>query len=453
MSPHARPQPLSIAYIVGSFPHVSETFIVNQIAAVAARGHEVHIFTTCEGVTDDVPEDALRCGLMQRVYPIYAAGHRALAVMRTIGLAFAYGWRAPKLTLRLIKVLRRDGFAGSLRLIYAAFALARRGAPRYDVIHAQLGVYGPLALRLVEIGALRGEIVTSFRGFDAGRVLADDPQAYRELFDRGRLFLPVSGALAQRLANAGCSPSKIRVLHSGIRCRQIRYQPDRAAGEGICLLSVGRLVEKKGIADAIVAAARVAASGRRLSYRIIGDGALRESLTRLIEDHGLRRQVALVGWKRHDDVLQEMRRAHLLIAPSVTAADGDEEGIPNVVKEAMAMGLPVIGTRHGGIPELIEDGVSGVLVPERDADALADAVVRLIQQPEKRAALAQAGRRRIEAEFDIERLTDELIQSYLRVAPASVSLHAGEKTRAPRRWPDVVARCRARLLAAGWSKE
>jgi colanic acid/amylovoran biosynthesis glycosyltransferase len=96
------------------------------------------------------------------------------------------------------------------------------------------------------------------------------------------------------------------------------------------------------------------------------------------------------------------------VAASVTAADGDEEGIPNVLKEAMASGMPVVGTRHAGIPELIEDGVSGLLVPERNQAALADALQRLALQPEQWAAMGRAGRAKIEMEYDIHRLNDRL---------------------------------------------
>jgi colanic acid/amylovoran biosynthesis glycosyltransferase len=118
------------------------------------------------------------------------------------------------------------------------------------------------------------------------------------------------------------------------------------------------------------------------------------------------------GSKRHEEVIQVLTQTHILIAPSVTAADGDEEGIPNTLKEAMAMGLPVISTVHAGIPELVEDGVSGFLVPERDVEALADRLERLVDHSETWAAMGRAGRRQIEAEFDIERLNDELLVLY-----------------------------------------
>jgi colanic acid/amylovoran biosynthesis glycosyltransferase len=127
---------------------------------------------------------------------------------------------------------------------------------------------------------------------------------------------------------------------------------------------------------------------------------------------GLGDRVRILGWATPDQVRDGLERAHVLVAASVTARDGDEEGIPNVLKEAMACGLPVIATRHGGIPELVEHGVTGFLVAERDAAGLAERLGHLAAHPESWAALGAAGRARIEREYDIERLNDRLVAMF-----------------------------------------
>jgi colanic acid/amylovoran biosynthesis glycosyltransferase len=124
---------------------------------------------------------------------------------------------------------------------------------------------------------------------------------------------------------------------------------------------------------------------------------------------GIGERVRFLGWQSQEQVREALERADLLIAASVTAENADEEGIPNVLKEAMAVGVPVVSTRHGGIPELVEDGVSGVLVPERDPEALAAQLAELAAHPERRAELAAAGRVRVERDYDIERLNDRLV--------------------------------------------
>jgi colanic acid/amylovoran biosynthesis glycosyltransferase len=132
----------------------------------------------------------------------------------------------------------------------------------------------------------------------------------------------------------------------------------------------------------------------------------------MLDELGLRGEVELVGARSHAEVIALLREAHLFVAPCVTAENGDQEGIPNALKEAMAMGIPVLSTWHSGIPELVEDGVSGLLVPERDSEALADGLAYLIDQPERWPAMGRAGRDKVDAEFNSEKLTHDLIGLY-----------------------------------------
>jgi colanic acid/amylovoran biosynthesis glycosyltransferase len=404
---------MRIAYIVGGFPVISETFVVNQIAGMAARGCHVDIFATSEGTKGRLPEAVERYRLMEHVHRLDAPRNHLLRLYRILMLLLVHGWRAPVAVMRSVNVVRHGKSAATLGLLYAVLTLIRLGTRHYDVVHAQFGTYGPLALRLVETGALRGKIVTSFRGYDATKYLRANPHAYVALFRKSKFFLPVSQALARRIVEAGCEPDNIHVHHSGIECARFKYlERKRANGEATSIVMVGRLVEKKGIGYGIQAIARVIASGRALSCTIIGTGPLREELERLIRELGIDAHVRMIGSKSHGEVIQVLAQSHILMAPSVTAADGDEEGIPNTLKEAMAMGLPVIGTVHAGIPELVENGVSGFLVPEHDVTALADRLMYLVDHPETWAAMGRAGRRRIEAEFDTDRLNDELLVLY-----------------------------------------
>jgi colanic acid/amylovoran biosynthesis glycosyltransferase len=192
------------------------------------------------------------------------------------------------------------------------------------------------------------------------------------------------------------------------------------------------LVEKKGIRYGIEAVGCLIASGRPVRYTVIGEGPMRAELQELVRALDLLEHVTFEGWKSHDEVVVWMKAADVLLVPSVIAADGDEEGIPNVAKEAMAMGLPVLATRHGGIPELIGDGVSGVLVPERDSAALAERLIELIDHPERWARMGTAARRRIEAEYDIERLNDELVALYRNVSSTEITVAAEAASAAQR---------------------
>jgi colanic acid/amylovoran biosynthesis glycosyltransferase len=412
---------VNIAYLVGSFPVPSQTFVASQILGVAARGHEVHIFTA------DFPSERWTKALDvrqldNRIFSICPPRRLAVRVLQVSGLVVRCGWRAPLVVLRALNVFKHGRWAASLWLLYAALTLVRLGARRFDIIHGQFGTYGLLALKLAEVGAVEGALVTSFRGYDATKDLVAKRNKYRELFRAGRLFLPVSSSLARRLIDAGCDASVIQVLHSGVDCAKFRYRDAVYSGEEpLRLVTIGRLVDKKGVRYGVEAVAQVLASGRAVSYSVVGDGPLADELRSRIEALGIAGHVRLMGWKSHREILDIMAASHVLLAPSITADDGDEEGIPNVIKEAMAIGLPVISTWHAGIPELVTDGKSGFLVPERDASALAQRIIALHDCPEMWTELARAGRRKIEAEFEIGKLTEDLIGLYQLVSRGSAT--------------------------------
>ena len=298
----------------------------------------------------------------------------------------------------------------SLKILYLATLLVGK---KHDAVHCQFGNLGPDVLRLKQIGAISGKLVTSFRGNDLTGYLQTKRICYRELFRKGDLFLPVSEVFRHRLIEKGCSPAKITVHRSGVDFTKFQYSlRRRAEGEPTKLISIGRFVEKKGLTYAVKAIARIVDSGYKVSYSLIGDGKLRPDLEHLIDQLGVGDHVRLLGCMPHSEVVLHLRNSHLLLAPSVTGTDGDQEGIPNVLKEAMAMGIPVISTLHGGIPELVENGKSGFLVPERDVEALANRLAYLIDHPERWSEMGSHGRKRIEKYYDINRLNDTLVELY-----------------------------------------
>jgi colanic acid/amylovoran biosynthesis glycosyltransferase len=170
-------------------------------------------------------------------------------------------------------------------------------------------------------------------------------------------------------------------------------------------------VEKKGIEYAIRAVAKLTDVNQNIEYNIIGDGPLKEQFQKLIAELNVGHIVKLLGWKQQQEIVEILDNCHIFIAPSVTAADGNQDAPVNTLKEAMAMGLPVISTRHGGIPELVEDGISGFLVPERDAEAIAEKLSYLIAHPQWEQ-MGHAGRNRVENKYDMNKLNDELVAIY-----------------------------------------
>ncbi|MGK7950618.1 MAG: glycosyltransferase [Xenococcaceae cyanobacterium] len=191
------------------------------------------------------------------------------------------------------------------------------------------------------------------------------------------------------------------------------YQPRFLPEDGwIQITTTGRLVEKKGIEYVIYAMAKLIPNYPRLRYIIIGEGHLRPHFTKLIQELKLTENVELLGWCNETEIVAILKNTHIFVAPSVTAANGDRDAPINVLKEAMAMGLPVVSTYHGGIPELVEDGKSGFLVPERDATALAEKLAYLIENSEIWSQMGASGREFVIEHYNLTRLNDDLVKVY-----------------------------------------
>jgi glycosyltransferase involved in cell wall biosynthesis len=292
------------------------------------------------------------------------------------------------------------------RLLFRpAIEALRRYRP--TLIHAHFGPDGLSALPLAE--ALAVPLITSLRGYDVtrtrGALLRSGHWSWlRYALGEGRLqrggtlFLAVSDALRTQAIARGYPATRTRTHYNGVDLARFPAGP---GGEDL-ILFVGRLVEKKGLDMLLRAFAEIRQTRPRTKLVLIGEGPLDP------RGDGVRRLGALP----HAEVADWMRRATLLAAPSVTARDGDAEGLPNVVVEAGASALPVVGTRHGGIPEAVTDGETGLLVAERDAAGLAAAMSALLGNRSRRDAMGAAARALAEARFDFARQMERLEAIY-----------------------------------------
>lgn len=282
------------------------------------------------------------------------------------------------------------------------FMLAKKAG--VDLILAH---FGPVGLAGMQVGLLNSiPSLTIFHGYDVSMLLLNPRwvEHYRTLFEFSSHCICISDVGRQRLIGIGCPPEKVSAIHLGVDIGKFAYQdraPALARRGQKRLLMVSRLAEKKGIPVAMRALRAVLEQAPELTLRIVGEGEERPKIEELRRELGLERHVELVGALDSDGVRQEMAGCHLLLQPSVTARDGDQEGIPVVLMEALASGIPVIATRHSGIPELVIEGRTGFLVPEHDIPALAKTVLRVIQDPALASSLGRAGRAWIEQEFNL----------------------------------------------------
>lgn len=407
---------MKVAFIVNEFPSLSQTFILNQIVGLIERGHEVDIFAECRGPVEAVHEGIHTYRLMERVHFLSGPEGKYARGIQGMSLFFRNVLSQPLPLFRAMNPVQYGMRAASLTLLFEIVPFLRNGP--YEVLHCQFGWLGPRVIFWKKILGWSSKVVVSFRGYDATGNLRRNPAVFDDLFERGDLFLPVCEALRKQIVTAGCSPGKTAVLQSGIDCQKF----SSGIGEGksfdsLALLSVGRLVEKKGFGCALSAVAELIRKGRKLRYAIVGEGPLRNEFEGLIRQFGIEESVQLLGGKTQEEIIQLMKSSQILVAPSVTSANGDQEGIPNVLKEAMALGLPVVSTFHSGIPELVEDGVSGFLVPEHNIAALVERLEWLLDDPERRQSMGAAGRAAVESKFDHERLNDRLVSLYVGLFP------------------------------------
>lgn len=282
-----------------------------------------------------------------------------------------------------------------------------------SLIHAHFGHQGCRCLRARKATGL--PMLTTFYGHDATRDVRDAywRDRYRRLFAAGEAFLVEGSTLGRCLQEAGCPPEKIRIHHLGVDLERIEYRPRRPASV-VRFLICAPFREKKGIPYGIRALGQAVREGRfPCQIVLIGAGPEEARIRAEIREAGLGEMVTLRGPLPYSQVLRELAQCHILLQPSVTAADGDTEGgAPVILLDAQAAGVPVVATTHADIPEYVRAGETGWLAPERDVEALADCIRRLVAAPETWETLGRAGRRHVERDYNAAVQATRLEQLY-----------------------------------------
>ena len=284
------------------------------------------------------------------------------------------------------------------------------------LIHAHFGIDGVLALPLAQKTGL--PLLVTFHGYDitsqdcSKYVPGWNYQTYEKgrqlLFEKAKAFIAVSKFIRSQLIAKGCPAEKILVHYIGIDTD--KFKPDPKIDRQPVVLFVGRLTEKKGCEYLIRAMAKVESILPEVKLVIIGDGHLRQKLEKLAAR--MLSNYSFLGAQPPEIVKTWMNRARILAVPSVTATTGDTEGAPMVVLEAQAMGLPVVGSDHAGIPELLVEGETGLLAPERDYQKIAEHIVLSLNNPDLWHKLSQQGQIRVKTNFNLQTQTQALEHIY-----------------------------------------
>jgi len=412
---------LRVGYVLKRYPRYSETFIVNELIAHERAGLGLEIFALrppndthfqdmiarvraptnylllpAEGITaDTLTADALRAASFWEVL------EKASDVLPGLwkALEAAHGEEARDVCQAAL--LAREALLKGIRHLHAHFASAATTVAR-------------LAARFA---GLSYSFTAHAKDLFHESVRPDDLR--RKLSDAAAV-VTVSDYNLQHLRKAfGAAAGHVQRIYNGLDLGRFPYESPEDRPPRI--VAVGRLIEKKGFTDLIDACAILARGGGEFTCQIIGAGPLAAALRRQVEDLGLLGCVELLGPRPQGDVARCVQSAAVLVAPCVVGADGNRDGLPTVLAEAMALGTPCVSTNVTGIPELVRDGETGLTVPQHDAAALAGAIERLLVDRALRVEIANRARRLIEAEFDIDRNTARLRAIFEKVHESGVS--------------------------------
>lgn len=385
------PQQPALAYVLKRYPRFSETFIVNEILEHEKAGMRIHIF-------------ALRPVRESHFQDILAQVRAPVTYIRDISAATHSLWEMMSLARRELPGFWQaldelgDMEEGDLlQAIKLALKARERGIAHF---HAH---FGTLAATVTRIASRLARIpyTLTVHAKDIYHQAVDQEDMHRKLGDAAGV-ITVSGYNQRYLqATYGQAAEQVRRIYNGLHLDRFTYRPPNLNSREI--LAVGRLVEKKGFDVLVEACGLLRERGIAFHCSIVGEGMMREALQQRIERLALAEQVCLAGPRAHAELIRIFREVAFFVAPCVISSDGDRDGLPTVLVEAMALGTPVISTQVVGIPELVRHNDTGLCVAERDPAALADAMARLLQDANLRSSLAGRARALVEEDFDIRK--------------------------------------------------
>jgi colanic acid/amylovoran biosynthesis glycosyltransferase len=389
-----------IAYTVQTFPSLTITFIYREVMALRARGMDVTVFSTWRPKLDELSSDSV--DLVEDTFYLFPR--------KALDFVFAHLYyllaRFPRYVRTLFFLLRQKaaGRQGRLRLVghFVEAVYLAREMERRQVGHIHAGFASNPANLAFIISQLTG-ISFSFAAHANG--IFADPMMLQEKLAAAK-FVIASTRYNKDFLLARCDgidEDKIKVIYHGVPLEDFAPgENSRAEEEVPTILTVAQFREKKGLPVLVEACRILRDKGQAFKCCIVGDGPQRKHLEQLIDDYDLHDLVQLEGIVFQEHLKAYYQRASVFALPSMIAADGDRDGIPVTLIEVMATGCPVVSTTVSGIPELVEHGRTGLLVPPRDAEALADALLTLLKDKHLRQQMGQASRAKVVAQFDMK---------------------------------------------------
>ena len=389
---------MHIGYVVKRFPRYSETFVVTEVLAHEAAGWDVEIFSLRP------PNDTHFQDLLARVHApvryLPSEGTKPAdfwAALQAAGRTLPGAWGA-------LEGLRGEAAGDAYQAVLLALEVRRRGI---EHLHAHFATVAAGVTRLAaRLAAVPFSFTAHAKDIFHETVRPDD---LRGKLEDAAAAVTVSDFNRDYLRAAfGAAAARVRRVYNGLELDRFPYAEPRARPRRV--VAVGRLVEKKGFGVLLESAALLAARGVDFTLDLIGSGPLEAPLRQRAAQPDLAGRVRLRGPQPQAEIARAVSEAAVFAAPCVVGQDGNRDGLPTTLLEAMALGTPCVSTDVTGIPELVRDGETGLVVPQNDAAALAAALERLLADAALRVTLAARARRRIEEDFDARRNSARLRQ-------------------------------------------
>jgi len=405
---------ITVAYLLSTFPQLTQTFVTREIFWIRSHDVRVEIFSLFK--PESIPAEAQARELMSRVHyspPLSANVVAALIhflvrsplrLLRALGRTIVHGYREPKLLLQALSIFPKS--------VYFARQMKKLEIEHIHAHFVTLAAFaaGTAAELLGVTFTVHGHAVDLF---------SRDARDVRRQLENASGVVTISSF--HRAFISGLCPAvdqeNLQVVYCGLETD--RFQPASGqtdSGGPLRILSIGRLIEKKGFEYLIDACKILADAGYSFQCQIVGDGPLQDALQERIDRHGLQERVHLLGALQQDRVLALYGQSDMFALACVVADDGNRDGLPVVLIEAMSCELPVVTTPVTGIVDLVEHNRTGILVKERDAAALADTLKLLIERRDLRESMGRLGRQKILSDFQVQQTTARLASFFRKVA-------------------------------------
>lgn len=416
----------TLGMILKGFPRISETFISNEILRLEESGFRIHIFSMRKPRESFSHDSVKRIRAQVDYLPETMVPHLGRLLPALLRQAAQHPLRFLKAAALAAKRFSRTRKSATIKHLLQAAYLVDCLLPGTGVVHFHAHfAHSPTSVAL--FASMLGGIPFSFTAH-AKDIYTSDPRQLGEKIAQAD-FVATCTAYNRRYLQtiAGHARTPLHLAYHGIDMalfnQQHALETKARAAQPARILTIARLTEKKGLPTILQALKVLKDTGVVFQYELIGDGDDRKDVLSLIDALGLASVTRWHGTLPHNAVIEHYKKADLFVLGCRIARSGDRDGIPNVLVESMAMGVPVIATRISAIPELVHDNQTGLLVPPRDPAALADAMTRLIRDTGLRSRIIPAARKRVQTDFDNRMLSRELATLYRQSIPALANIN------------------------------